>query len=437
MHTKDMKPGTVYWITGLAGSGKTTIARLLHDRLKKINPKTILLDGDKLRGIFGAKKGHSLEERRELAICYSRLCNMLSRHGLDVICATMSLFKEIHDFNRKHIVNYREIFIECDMKELIRRDKKGIYSKALNDKTKDVVGINLPYDIPKKYDLVIGNTALDRLNEKVETILALTSWSKPSGEKDKENWDYSLQAKYYKFRPSYCEQAIDVLVKWVGARKDKSYTVADIGAGTGNLAIMLLKRGFDVIAVEPNDEMASIGKKETSQFKNIKWIKATGISTALKKESVNWAAFGSSFNVMDRNTALKEAHRILRKKGFFTCIWNHRDLEDPIQKKVEDEIIKLIPAYDRGARREDQRFIIEQNKNLFENIFYTEVDFNISITRENYINAWKSVRNKYWDLSAKNGRELFKKIARFIRENIPEEFDVKYTTRAWTAQKKG
>lgn len=250
-----------------------------------------------------------------------------------------------------------------------------------------------------------------------------------------KNWDYSLNARYYKFRPNYSDKAIDLLVNYVGTKKTNDYIVADIGAGTGNLSILFLNRGLNVIAIEPNDEMRNIGIERTAKSEKIKWIKATGIKTTLTSKSINWVGFGSSFNVMDRNSALKETHRILKDNGFFSCMWNHRDLNDPIQKIAEDTIVEIVPGYDRGVRREDQRAIIEENQNLFKNIFYLELDFDVERTIDDYINAWRSVRNKYWDFSTKEGNDLFEKIVSNMKARLPDKFNLRYTTRAWTAQK--
>jgi len=250
-----------------------------------------------------------------------------------------------------------------------------------------------------------------------------------------KHWDYSLNAKYYKFRPNYSGKAVDILINYTGARKAGNYSIADIGSGTGNLSILFLNRGLNVIAIEPNDEMRNIGIERTGKSKKVKWIKANGIDTTLNSKSVNWVTFGSSFNVMDRNSALKETHRILKNNGFFTCMWNHRNLDDPIQKIAEDTIVEFVPDYDRGVRREDQRPVIEENQNLFNNIFYFELDFYIERTIDDYINAWRSVKNKYWDLSTNKGSDLFQKIIFKIKKRLPHKFNLRYTTRSWTAQK--
>ena len=247
------------------------------------------------------------------------------------------------------------------------------------------------------------------------------------------HWSYTKHAKFYEYRPNYAPKAIDVLKTYVEADK-KDFRVADIGAGTGNLTIMLLERGLETISVEPNDAMREIGIEKT-QGANVQWVRATGLETSLEDSSVDWVTFGSSFNVMDRDQALKETHRLLKEGGYFSCMWNHRDLNDPIQKQAEDIIEEFVPDYTRGVRREDQRPVIEKNNHLFDEIFYMEVDFYFYQTLENYINAWQSVKNKYWDLATDEGKALFEKITAKMRKTMPTEFDIKYTTRCWSAKK--
>lgn len=250
-----------------------------------------------------------------------------------------------------------------------------------------------------------------------------------------QNWDYSKNAEFYKYRPNYSSKAIKMLIEYLGINNREKFSIADIGAGTGNLTIMLLNEGFkNVTAVEPNDEMRKIGEDVTKGF-DAKWIRATATETTLS-DRYDWVTFGSSFNVIDRNIALAETHRILKNNGYFTCIWNHRNLLCPIQKQAEDIIESFIPEYDRGVRREDQRPFLEKNANQFTDICHIEVDFDVKRSIDEYILAWKSVRNRFWDLETNDGQELFSKMTDKIRRELPEKFEIKYTSRAWTMQKK-
>lgn len=149
--------GTVYWITGLSGAGKTTIGKLFYQKLKEKNFNTVFLDGDILREIFGNDLDHSLGDRKKSAMRNSRLCKALSEQGIHVVCATISMFKEIRDWNRSHIKPYTEIYLRVPMETLISRDQKQLYSRALRGEIKNVMGVDLPVDDPVNPDLIIDN----------------------------------------------------------------------------------------------------------------------------------------------------------------------------------------------------------------------------------------------------------------------------------------
>ena len=105
----------VIWITGLSGAGKTTLAKEIVNQLTTENIEPILLDGDQLREIFidstnQAISSHDRSSRLTLALKYSGLARLLSEQGFWVIVATISLFKEVHDWNRKNLKNYYEVF---------------------------------------------------------------------------------------------------------------------------------------------------------------------------------------------------------------------------------------------------------------------------------------------------------------------------------------
>ena len=165
--------GKLIWITGLSGSGKTTIGREVYNKIKKKYSNTIFLDGDNFREIFGNDLKYNVQDRLENARRMHKICKFLVNQNINVICSTMSLFKEIHDLNKKNISNYYEIFIECEINELIKRDQKGLYSKALKEKKNDVVGINFSYDKPVNPNLIIDNTKKDNIKKKNEKILNL------------------------------------------------------------------------------------------------------------------------------------------------------------------------------------------------------------------------------------------------------------------------
>ena len=152
-----IKPGYVYWITGLSGSGKTTLGTLFYEYLKQHKRSVVFFDGDDLREVFGNVLGYTKEERKILSMQYASLCRLLSEQGFDVICATISLFHECQQWNSENIHKYREIYVRVPMKELIKRDQKQIYSRAIRGEVNNVWGIDLEIEEPQKPDLIIDN----------------------------------------------------------------------------------------------------------------------------------------------------------------------------------------------------------------------------------------------------------------------------------------
>ena len=162
-----MKKGTVYFFTGLAGAGKTTIGGLFYRRMKERKPNVILADGDKMR-IITHSTGYSTQERLDRALQSFRLWKESAEQGIDVVVCSIAMYDPVRDWNREHIENYKEIYVKAKRETLYLRDQKGLYTSGI----KDVVGVDLPYDEPKEPDALIENdgqeapeTIVDRLWE--------------------------------------------------------------------------------------------------------------------------------------------------------------------------------------------------------------------------------------------------------------------------------
>jgi len=149
--------GNVYWITGLSCSGKTTLGRLLCDRLRRSGRACVQLDGDQLREAFDNDLGHSFIDRRRSARRYSGLSRMFAEQGMDVVCSTISLFHDVQTWNRTNIKNYYEIYLRAPIDILISRDRKNLYSRALRGEIDNVVGVDLPAEEPVRPDVIIDN----------------------------------------------------------------------------------------------------------------------------------------------------------------------------------------------------------------------------------------------------------------------------------------
>jgi adenylylsulfate kinase-like enzyme len=162
------EPGSVIWITGLPGAGKTTVADEVAALLRERTPAVVQVDGDVVREVMGNDLGYTPEARLANAWRISRLCKMLSAQGLQVVCATVSLFSDIHEWNRKNLARYVEVYLRVSDATLAARNKKGLMRGANN-----VVGVNQSYDVPQSPDLVVDNEGSDPARALAERILAM------------------------------------------------------------------------------------------------------------------------------------------------------------------------------------------------------------------------------------------------------------------------
>ena len=147
----------VIWIVGLSGAGKTTIARLLLKKLKKKYSNLVHLDGDIIRKIYNDKLGYSSKDRNINAERLSKMTKFLSDQKIHVVGSVLSNFPKWQAWNKKNIKNYYQVYLKVSLKELIKRDKKNIYKKALKGTKKNVVGVDIKFKEPLNSNLIIDN----------------------------------------------------------------------------------------------------------------------------------------------------------------------------------------------------------------------------------------------------------------------------------------
>ena len=152
--------GAVIWLTGLSGSGKSTIAKILEDKLTKIGHKVELLDGDIIRKNIGQGLGFSEEDittNNKRIIFLSKIIERLS--GIAIV-PVIAPFKEVRNFAKSEIKNYFEVFVDCPLEVCIKRDVKGLYSKVKRGEIKDMIGVHTRYDIPSNPNIVVNTTEM-------------------------------------------------------------------------------------------------------------------------------------------------------------------------------------------------------------------------------------------------------------------------------------
>ncbi len=146
--------GRVLWFTGLSGSGKSTIAQIVVERLQARGEAVEYLDGDTIRDIFPAT-GFTRPERDAHIRRVGYLASRLERHGVTVVASLVSPYEESRRFVRGLCRNFVEIFVATPFEECERRDVKGLYAKARKGEVKHFTGLDDPYEPPAQPELTI------------------------------------------------------------------------------------------------------------------------------------------------------------------------------------------------------------------------------------------------------------------------------------------
>ena len=139
------KKGILFWITGLSGSGKSTIASLIKDKIEKKYGPTIIMSGDDLRYITNFLK-YEKKDRLEFSKTKLKFYKFITDQKINLIFSTISLFDSVRKNNKKTIKNYVEIYIKADVNKIIKKNKKKLYKK----KSEKIWGINIKAEFPKK-----------------------------------------------------------------------------------------------------------------------------------------------------------------------------------------------------------------------------------------------------------------------------------------------
>jgi adenylylsulfate kinase-like enzyme len=144
--------GIVFWITGLSGSGKSTIAKKILKEIIKLYGPTILFHGDDLRNIFKIKS-YDRSSRLKIGKQYTKFCQYITKQNINIIFTVVGLFHELHKYNRKQLKNYIEILIDANFKKTELRKQKFFYKK----KTNNVWGRDIEPEYPKNPHVILKN----------------------------------------------------------------------------------------------------------------------------------------------------------------------------------------------------------------------------------------------------------------------------------------
>jgi len=150
---------SVIWLTGLPGSGKSTIADHVADLLRAGGQPTERLDGDAVRALFPGT-GFSREAREEHLRRVGYMASRLEAHGTTVVASFVSPYRASRDAIRAMCRNFVEVWVSTPLEECERRDPKGLYAKARRGEAKQVTGVDDPYEAPEHPEVVIDTTGM-------------------------------------------------------------------------------------------------------------------------------------------------------------------------------------------------------------------------------------------------------------------------------------
>lgn len=168
-------------MTGLPGAGKTTLAQALsteiHDNYRR---EVTLLDGDEVRKLLSSELGFTHEHRRLNMLRHAFIAAELCRYGAVVICALIAPYEDVRREMRSMVEphgRFVEIYLSAPLEVCERRDPKGLYARARAGKLTHVTGIDDPYDVPPKPDLMLDTSRLtvDQCIERIIDLIASLS----------------------------------------------------------------------------------------------------------------------------------------------------------------------------------------------------------------------------------------------------------------------
>ena len=160
------------WLTGLSGSGKSTIAQSLELNLSKKKKHTYILDGDNLRQGISSDLGFSKKDKSENLRRVAEISKLMLDAGLIVIVALISPYEKDRKFAKSLFKNedFIEVYVSTPLNVCKKRDTKKLYSKSKKEKNFNMIGTRGDYEIPKKPDVIV-DTSVDNLSSIVGKIL--------------------------------------------------------------------------------------------------------------------------------------------------------------------------------------------------------------------------------------------------------------------------
>ena len=162
--------GVTIWLTGLSGAGKTTLAERLTPELERRGHRVESLDGDVVRTHLSKGLGFTREDRDENIRRIAWVAALGTRHGATMLVSAISPYTDGRREARDQIGQFVEVYVKCSLDELIERDPKGLYARALAGEIENFTGVNDPYEAPVSPEIVV-ETDMESVEQSAARIL--------------------------------------------------------------------------------------------------------------------------------------------------------------------------------------------------------------------------------------------------------------------------
>jgi adenylylsulfate kinase len=171
MPPPELLKGVVVWFTGLPGAGKSTLAEVLVQRVRALGRSVELLDADVVRSRLSPGIGFSREDRDANVTRLAFVARLLAQHGVFVVVAAISPFRNTRDAVRATIETFVEIYVATPLAVCIKRDPKRLYARAVAGDIPNFTGISDPYEEPLDPEMTV-DTSASSINDDIERILS-------------------------------------------------------------------------------------------------------------------------------------------------------------------------------------------------------------------------------------------------------------------------
>jgi adenylyl-sulfate kinase len=164
--------GFTIWLTGLSGSGKTTVTAILERELRSRGLKVEVLDGDVVRTHLTKGLGFSREDRDANVRRVGWVCEILSRNDVIAIAAVISPYRDVRDEIRRRIGRFVEVHMAAPVEVLAERDVKGLYRRAMAGEIEHFTGVNDPYEAPIEPEVTCHSDGRETPEESASRVIA-------------------------------------------------------------------------------------------------------------------------------------------------------------------------------------------------------------------------------------------------------------------------